>query len=560
MLPQRTRSFSLDLLRSDGPVAQFCRLAIDLRDADRIELEIGSAKYLCDRSGHWVTAVEADRREANAACRYLSADLRRASGRKIGSVCIYRNGFQPFVPADQDRLDRTSSLITELIEHSRAVELAARSLRRERRSRQLLRQQSQELWRRQAIFEQTERMAKVGGWSTDLRSNEMTWTDEIFRITELPIGKSVSVERALSFYKPASRRELSDAIKRTMREHAPFDVELEYVTALGNQRWVRAMGQVEVLDDAPARVFGTFQDVTDKKLQESRFWKAAHHDPLTGLPNRKLFVERKAECLTQAKRKGSAAALLLVDLDNFKMVNDTHGHDAGDAVLRAAATRLLAAVRNNDVVARLGGDEFAVLLADAESDHDAKAICRRILDAFREPIAWKGALLECRASIGIAMFPEHGQRRGDLAKSADLALYKAKADGRNNCAVFEPAMLRDREHRLEALAHVRTALAQDCVHPYYQPVVEIATGRVSGFESLMRWEHPRRGLQLPGAVASTFDDPEVGCAIGDRMRMRVMQDMRRWCDAGVEFGRIGINVAEPEFQRGGLGNRILGDL
>lgn len=560
MTAQHKSASTINPLRCDGPVARLCHLTLSVLDADRIELETGTARFSCDAAGHW-SAIPAGGfdTERQAEVR-RSVVVRRALGQPIGTLsCLPRSG-GALGPTAMAHLERSAGLVAELIEHDRGINIAARSLRRERRSRQLLRLQAQELWRRQAIFEQTEQMAKVGGWTSDLRTNEMTWTDEIYRISELPIGKAVSVERALSFYVPEAREKLERAILRTLRDHTPFDLELQYVTALGNPRWVRAMGQAEVHDGPPTRVFGTFQDVTDKKLNETRIWHAAHHDPLTGLPNRKLFTERNTACLAEAARGSASAALLLIDLDDFKLVNDTHGHDAGDAVLQVQAGRLRAALRERDFVARLGGDEFAVLLVDIEDSRDAEAIGERILSAMREPISWDGATLECKGSIGIAIFPEHGRGRSQLFKSADLALYKAKADGRNSCFLYAPSLSRERERRIEVLGHVRTALATDRIVPFYQPVIEIESGCVSGFEALLRWVHPTKGLQLPGTIASAFNDPEVGCALGDRMRLCVMRDMARWRDAGIAFGRIGINVAEPEFQRGDLGERILSDL
>ena len=271
---QRTKSSFTELLERDGPVARLCNLAGATLRADRIELDLGGARYAYDGPGTWTKVESADRPPTTAMSSH-SVEVRRPAGRVFGTLSIASDRMRRFGPVARAHLEQTASLIADLVQHHRAVDIAARSLQRQRRSRDLLREQARELWRRQAVFEQTERLAKVGGWATDLRTNEMTWTDEIYRISELPVGKSVPVDRALSFYTPEAREQLSNAIIRTMREHTPFDLELEYVTALGNARWVRAMGQIEVLDGAPARVFGTFQDVTDKKLGESRMWQAA---------------------------------------------------------------------------------------------------------------------------------------------------------------------------------------------------------------------------------------------------------------------------------------------
>ncbi len=490
----------------------------------------------------------------------LRCPIRKRSGVAYGELAIISDVLRAWSEKDGEELQNFAVLFSDALRSDRAFAFARSLIEKGRRTRKVLRSQAQELWRRQALFAQTERMAKVGGWETDLTTNEMTWSDEIYRISGIPVGKTVSVERALSFYPPEARKRLSGAIIQTMREHAPFDLELPYRNAAGEERWVRSMGQVEVVDGAAARVFGAFQDVTEQKQHESQVRHAAYHDALTGLPNRKFFHERLDQALADAQRAGSCVALLLLDLDGFKSINDTHGHDAGDAVLRIQSARLRAAVRDNDFVARLGGDEFAVILPSIASPNDTLVPAERILTRLREPIAWQELRLECKGSVGIATFPHHDVNQTGLYKSADLALYKAKGDGRNQSVLFAPALRLARERRDDTLAVARTALDENWIVPFYQPVIELASGRVSGFEALLRWRHPSEGLKLPGTIAPAFDDFELGCALGDRMRSWVLADMHRWRTEGVAFGRIGLNVSEPEFRRGELAQRILRDL
>ncbi len=438
--------------------------------------------------------------------------------------------------------------------------LVRRVWRRERDLRSRLRAAEQELWRRQAMFAQTERMARVGGWSTDLATNEMFWSDEIYHISELPVGKTVSVERALSFYPPEARRQLAQAIIKTMTDHVPFDLQLPYVTAKGSHRWVWSMGQVEVIDGRPSRVFGIFQDITAQKDAEERLWRVANHDALTGLANRMLLRDRLDRALASARRRNARFGLLIVDLDGFKDVNDTYGHDTGDHVLRIQADRLRAAVRNIDSVARLGGDEFAVLLPDLVERSDALVPAHRIVAALRSPIPWRNTDLECRCSIGIAVFPDDGAEQEELTKAADLALYQAKQDGRNGCKLFTPVIRAERERWLGALDVARQALRDDQVVPFYQPVIDLRSGRVSGFEALLRRRTPDGVVEGPGGIAAAFDDGEIGCAIGDRMRERVLRDRRTWRADGSAYGRVGLNLSEPEFRRGGLAARVLSSL
>ena len=284
---------------------------------------------------------------------------------------------------------------------------------------------------------------------------------------------------------------------------------------------------------------------------------AAYHDTLTGLPNRMFFHERLEETFAEAQRRGSCFALLLIDLDGFKTINDMHGHDAGDAVLRIQSARLSAAVRKSDFVARLGGDEFAVIFNGVDNPDDTLVPAERILSRLRETIIWQDLRFECKGSVGIATFPHHDLSQTGLYKSADLALYKAKADGRNQSVLFAPALRLERERCDHKLTVARMALDENWITPFYQPVIELATGRVSGFEALLRWRHPVKGLQLPGTIAPAFDNFELGCAIGDRMRSWVLADMHQWHSEGVPFGRIGLNVSEPEFRRGELADRIL---
>ena len=300
------------------------------------------------------------------------------------------------------------------------------------------------------------------------------------------------------------------------------------------------------------------RDVThQKKAEEGMRW-AANHDMLTKLPNRVVLQQRIEQAISSASATGGGHfALLLLDVDQFKQINDTLGHEAGDELLCTFATRLRSAVRADDTVARLGGDEFAVLLNGVSSEKELEQGVKAILDAFREPCVYAGRMLDCQASIGASIYPHQGATRMDLMRNADVALYAAKAAGRANYKLFTTGMRAEVHKRSSMLSLAKDALTHDRIVPYYQPKIDLRTGGLSGFEALLRWRHPTRGIQPPSTVAAAFEDLTLAAEISDRMIERAISDMRRWLDAGVDFGHVAVNAAAAEFRQGQFAERLL---
>lgn len=298
-------------------------------------------------------------------------------------------------------------------------------------------------------------------------------------------------------------------------------------------------------------------DITRRKAMESRLEQLATTDPLTGLSNRTHFLGAAKAELLSTRVNSSRLAVVLLDVDHFKQVNDTLGHDAGDALLKTFAERLRSSVRATDVVARLGGDEFAIILPNLKDDDEVARAVDSIMTRLREPIIYSGRVLECRASIGASIFPVHADNVEDLLKDADIALYVAKTGGRGHMRVFEPEMRSVMQRRNTMIHNARKALAEDQILPYYQPKVVLASGKINGFEALLRWRHPQHGIQLPRSIAAAFDDPDVAVAISDRMLSRVITDIRQWLDDGVEFGHVGVNASAAEFRQNNFAERVL---
>jgi diguanylate cyclase (GGDEF)-like protein len=272
------------------------------------------------------------------------------------------------------------------------------------------------------------------------------------------------------------------------------------------------------------------------------------------LPNRAV-LQSELEQSTNADRSNSFA-LLMLDIDNFKLVNDAFGHDAGDALLCAFAERLQKAVPRQNLVARLGGDEFAIIL-DAHSSDEVAAVADKIFAELGHPFVHNGRVLECKASIGASFFPRDGVGRSELMKAADIALYCAKAAGRGQLKVFHQSMRNDVQSRNSMIFLARRALASDDVVPYYQPKVRIRTGDIVGFEALLRWRDAGGRLRTPEKLHAAFEDPLLSAALSDRMIEKTLYDIRNWLDQGVEFGHVAINAAAAAFRSGRLADELL---
>jgi diguanylate cyclase (GGDEF)-like protein len=299
--------------------------------------------------------------------------------------------------------------------------------------------------------------------------------------------------------------------------------------------------------------------IHDRKLAEEQLHRAAHHDDLTGLANRRRFRERLSEALDHAV--GShRVGLLVMDLDHLKTINDRFGHDTGDVLLQEFATRLCGIVRTTDTVARLGGDEFAIVLNDVPGEDYIAATARAILAQMQEPLRYNSRILDCRASIGGAISTGYGTTSEELQKQADLAVYRCKANGRGTFKMFRPDMREEAQKTASALEVARKAVTSDWIVPFYQPKVNLASGRLDGFEALLRWHHPRLGIHSPETIAPAFEDTELGRALGTRMLSCVLGDMRRWLDVGLEVGRIAINASAAEFRHDDYAESVLEEL
>ena len=295
-----------------------------------------------------------------------------------------------------------------------------------------------------------------------------------------------------------------------------------------------------------------FRDITDRKVAEERIQFLAYYDALTGLPNRTLLQDRLAKALAGASRRNDKVALLFLDLDGFKIINDSLGHSVGDLLLKQIADRLKRFSREQDTVARLGGDEFLIVLSDVKDIPDAAVAAERLMDAMTGGFVVQGHPLSVSCSLGISIFPEHGVDGETLIKHADAAMYSAKDNGRNNIQLFTDQMNAQAVERLALESSLRRALEKKELFLVYQPQMDVATGKITGLEALLRWQHPELGLVPPDRFIRIAENSGLIIPIGEWVLRAACSQARRWQDEGIPAVVVAVNVSAVQFRQPGF--------
>jgi diguanylate cyclase (GGDEF)-like protein/PAS domain S-box-containing protein len=339
-----------------------------------------------------------------------------------------------------------------------------------------------------------------------------------------------------------------EMLRHALKAGAPMEGTFPLRGSDGSYRWflTRAMpirderGQV-------VRWFGTDTDITERMQAEERERHQARHDPLTDLPNRRLLLELLQAELLKAQRSERKVAVLFLDLDRFKVINDTLGHEAGDALLQAVAVRLSSRVRRSDIVARLGGDEFTVLLPGLLHADQAREVAEDIVGVFRQPFDLAGQRLYVTTSVGIGLFPEDDERADGLLRRADLAMYEAKEQGRNTYRFYNPSIDRRAHERAHIEAGLRQALNDGGLRVVYQPEFDLRSGRVVGLEALVRWQHPELGLLHPERFIPVAEESDLITALDDWVLSSACAQAKRWQELGLAPICISVNVSARRF-------------
>lgn len=409
---------------------------------------------------------------------------------------------------------------------------------------------------REQRLNQAQKVARLGSFDWDPASGVMRWSDEHCRLWGTPPGNRMRDRGAfMERIHPEDRAEVEGAVRQAVENGIPAECVHRVLWPDRIEYYIRV--RIEPLRDHQGRLLrlvGTVQNISEQREAEDRMRRLAFHDVLTGLPNRHLLTERLQLALQRQEADSSSGALIFIDLDNFKYLNDTHGHDRGDELLRLVARRVLAAVRRSDTVARLGGDEFVVMLEhlDADPAHaelQAGLVAEQIRASIQAPYMLAGREFHSSSSIGIAAFRGSGLTVDELMKRADLAMYQAKGAGRNAVCLFTPE-LEDRASARSAIeADLRTALQNDEFTLHLQPQVD-TTGRCTGAEALLRWQHPVRGAVSPAQMIPVAEESGLILPIGQWVLRTACQHLVRWAaDPVLAPLTLAVNVSARQFRQ-----------
>jgi diguanylate cyclase (GGDEF)-like protein/PAS domain S-box-containing protein len=363
-------------------------------------------------------------------------------------------------------------------------------------------------------------------------------------------------------WRPAMPLERYQArLRHVVETGAPDCLLWEWITPSGNA--VSHEMYVVAEYDAEGKAVGTLaigRNVTDRREAERQLVHQATHDALTGLPNRALLKDRLQQGIAQSRRDGRNVALIFIDLDHFKSINDSLGHDTGDELLKLLAKRMQSALRAGDTVARLGGDEFVILLQDGIARHQLDGVAQKIFETIASPCDITGHHLYPGASMGIAVYPQDGADADALMRSADTAMYAAKEQGRNNYRFYSAEMNNDLREWLQLSNDLRRALDEREFELHYQPKMNIATGAFAGMEALIRWRHPQLGMVAPSRFIPVAEENGLIGAIGLWVLDEACRQMRAWLDAGLEPLRVAVNLSAAQCRGDELMRQVHGAL
>ncbi|MGE5522777.1 MAG: putative bifunctional diguanylate cyclase/phosphodiesterase, partial [Rhodospirillaceae bacterium] len=528
----------------------WCEMPLDLEDADRRYWETADAKgaggllrrALYEREATWIVDVQADH-----------TFRRRPSAQKLGFVSAYafpiiaRNkviGMMEFFGREVRQPDEMLLLIT------RSVGSQIGQYIQRKEAEQALRESEEK-------FVQLSSNIPQVFWISDAKVRETIYiSPACSQMLGVPVE---AIKRAPRLLVRAVHPEDRARVYRARKAAADgkYDEIYRIVRPDGTVRWVQDRAfPVRDSEHRVYRVAGIAEDITHRKEAEERLLYLAHYDALTGLPNRNRFYDRLTQAMAQSHRRDKLVAVMFLDLDRFKVTNDTLGHLAGDELLIQVARRLSDRLRVGDTVGRFGGDEFGFILSDLRDLEDARAIAEKIMSAFRDPFMLGNSEVYVSASIGISMFPVDSDDEGTLMKNADAAMYRAKEAGRNNYQFYTAEMNARAAHRLDMENSLRRALERREFRFHYQPKVDLATGRITGMEALLRWMRPGRGMVQPADFVPLLEDTGLIISIGEWLLNEACSQLKAWEGAGVGPVPIAINLSARQFASRDLGKVI----
>lgn len=406
-----------------------------------------------------------------------------------------------------------------------------------------------------------QRLARLGSWEWDVVGGQLHWSEELQQILGVRSEPSVELEALLDLAHPEDRTAIRQWFARAAEGDLANGLEYRCVRQDGGQLVIHQQGEA-CFDDRGeiVRVAGFLQDVSDRKRSEERIKQLAYYDVLTGLPNRRFFKESLERALGHARHSGRPLALLFLDLDRFKMINDTLGHEAGDRLLKEAGHRLYTCVRSSDYVAsarlakiqtdlsRLGGDEFTLILRDLDDAQDAGRVAARILERFAQPFDIGGREVFTSTSIGIAVHPVDGDDVDTLLRNADAAMYHAKDRGRNNFQFYTNAMNVRASRRLDIENNLRRAVQRGELSVVYQPKRDTKSGEIQSLEALVRWDNAELGKVRPREFIQVAEESGLIVPIGEWILRTACTQQCQWVEAGFDPIVMSVNLSSYQIR------------
>ena len=396
--------------------------------------------------------------------------------------------------------------------------------------------------------------AEIGTCEFDVKSSIVRSSDMSLRLFGIRSDQAdLPYETLLNSLHPEDRSKFSHALEQCLSGTGNLDVEYRVAWADGSFRWLRTKGDALLdLDGDPIKVLWVTEDVSQRKDMDARVRFLAHHDLLTGLPNRTLFQDRLQQALAAAKRMQTRVALLFIDLDHFKTVNDSYGHRAGDILLQTVAARLRGCVRETDTVCRHAGDEYLIVLSALREPSEAGLVAEKVLAIFDEVFVLEGHEVQISASVGISIYPDDGQTLENLIRNADAAMYHSKKSGRNRFEFFTPELNAPVAERLVLANQLRRAIENNQLVLHYQPQFDTATNHLIGAEALVRWNHTDHGLLFPDSFIALAEESDIIHLIGEWVLNEACRQIAEWQASNLNIVPVAINFSAFQFRRSSL--------
>ncbi|KIM11191.1 MAG: hypothetical protein KU37_05960 [Sulfuricurvum sp. PC08-66] len=465
-------------------------------------------------------------------------------------LLLLKNAMESFTPQHSHYIEHEGSSQSEVGLIAKAANSMIRSIELYSNDLMNLNKTIQE---RESHLQEAQRMAHVGSWEIDLDHDHFTMSSEMYRILGLKPSADFDFSHFVALVVAENRKEFENIIAYSTLHGSTFDVVHGMYKSNGETVYVHTKGKTRKKEHKGARLSAVSLDITQQTKAQEMIEHLAYYDPLTGLPNRTLLNDKLKSAIEVAMREEFMVGVLFIDLDRFKLINDTLGHEVGDALLVEVSKTILSMIAPTDTLARIGGDEYVVILSKIDNEFDAVTMARKLIEKMQHKWSIHDHELIITSSIGIALYPQHTNSTDALVKYADIAMYRAKEHGRNNWQLFEPSMSVDVQEQFALEQDLREAIkAGDQLKVYFQPKVSLFTGKIVGAEALVRWVHPQQGIVYPDQFIPLAENTGLILEIGESVLRQSMEYIRHLEEHFSDPIQIAVNLSGRQFQHQNL--------